>query len=190
MAQEILDGLGTGRTARVTERNQLDTFAVCQNRVADISEYNGNAFIIASDFISLTTTASFSGVLYFKNTSTTSQLFIKTIRVCADGAMGDMQVKIIKNASTGTLISDENPAYVNSANLIKNTVFQGVAYKGADAKTMTDGTFFTQFTNHTPGHSIQDYEGLIVMGTGTSLGIEVKPSNAMNLCIEVQCWYE
>lgn len=190
MAQEILDGLGSEKTARVTSRNQLDTFAVCQNRIADISEYNGNAFVIASDFISLTTTASFSGVLYFKNTSTTNQLFIKTIRVCSDGAMGDMQVKLIKNPTTGTLISDETPAYVTSTNLIKNTVFQGLAYKGADAKTIINGDHFTQFTNHTPGHSIQDYEGMIVMGTGTSLGIEVKPSVTTNVCIEIQCWYE
>lgn len=190
MAQEILDGLGSEKTARVTDRNQLDTFAVCQTRVADISNYNGNAFIIASDFISLTNTASFNGILHFKNTSTTAKLFIKVIRVCADGSMGDMQIKLIKNATTGTLISDAVPAYVNSANLRKNTVFQGVAYKGGDNKTITNGSYFSQFTNHTPGHSIQDYDGLIVMDTSTSLSMEVKPSVAMNVCIEVQCWYE
>jgi hypothetical protein len=190
MGQQIEDGTGTGARVQVTKDNQLLTFAVSENRVADVSKRSGDAFLIASDFISLTTTGSFNGLLYIKNNNAKS-LFIQTIRTCSDAASASMQLRMIKNPTTGTLISDANAADATSSNLGSSNTFDGDAYTASgDGKTVTDGDNLTQFINRSPGHSIQDYEGAIVIPKGQSLAITCKPSAATDICIEVQCWYE
>jgi hypothetical protein len=60
----------------------------------------------------------------------------------------------------------------------------------ADGKTVTDGDQFSQFTIHLPGHTIQEYEGSLIVPGGSSMAISVKPSAATEACIEVQCWIE
>jgi len=188
---ELIDGTGTGKRAKVDSNNRLETFAVSESRMADISVRDGKSFILTSDFINLTTTGSFSGVFYLKNTDATKVIYVDKIRICGTGtSMGYVQCKLIKNPTTGTLISDQTDAIVVPANLGANTDFVGTVYKGADAKTVTDGTQFSQFTVHLPGHTIQEYDGALILTGGTSFAIEVKPSYATELCIEVQCWIE
>ena len=38
-----------------------------------------------------------------------------------------------------------------------------------DGKTVTDGNFMTQFINKAPGHSIQDYQGAMILYNGDSI---------------------
>lgn len=188
---EIIDGTGSGKRAKVDINNRLETFAVSESRMADISVREGQSFILTSDFISLTTTASFSGVFYLKDADATKVIYIDKIRICGTGtSMGYVQCKLIKNPTTGTLISDQTAAIAVPANLGASTDFAGTVYKGADSKTVTDGTQFSQFTVHLPGHTTQEYDGALVLTGGTSFAIEVKPSYATELCIEVQCWIE
>jgi hypothetical protein len=189
MAVEIVDGSGTGNRAKVNDSNQLETLSVVTNRVADVSLNTEKAHLIASDFISLTTTASFSGLLYIKNTGS-KNLYIQTIRTCSD-ATGSIQLRIISNPTTGTLISDANNADSLSSNLASSINFDGDAYSASgDGKTVTNGANFTQFINKSPGHSIQDYQGAIVIPKGKSMAITCKPSVATTICVEVQCWFE
>jgi hypothetical protein len=192
MAVQIEDGTTGGKRAKVTDRNRLATFSITESRMADISFDSGEAFIITSDFVSLTTTASFSGLLYIKNTDTSKNLFIDKVRVCGTGtSMNAMQCKFFKNPTTGTLISDENDGIVVPSNLGSNVTFTGDVYAAsADGKTVTDGTQFSQFTIHLPGHTIQEYDGSLIIPGGSSLAIAVQPSAATTACIEVQCWYE
>ena len=188
---EIIDGTGSGKRAKVDSNNRLETFSVSESRMADVSVRDGQSFILTSDFISLTTTASFNGVFYLKNTDATKIIYIDKIRICGTGtSMGYVQCKLIKNPTTGTLISDETSAIAIPANLGASTDFIGTVYKGADAKTVTDGTQFSQFTVHLPGHTTQEYDGALVLTGGTSFSIEVKPSYATELCVEIQCWIE
>jgi hypothetical protein len=186
---EILDGTGKGYSAKVTNDNRLETFSITEQRVADISLNTGKGFLIASDFVSLTTTASFNGILYIKNTSDLN-LFIDKIRTCS-AATGSVQCRLIKNPTTGTLISDANAADKLSSNLGSSEIFGGDAFAASgDAKTVTDGDNLTQFINRSPGHSIQDYAGSVILQKGNSLAITCKPSASTDLCIEVQCWFE
>ncbi len=192
MGQQIEDGAGTGKRVRVTNTNRLETFSITESRLADISLRDGESYIITSDFVSLTTTASFSGMLYVKNTDTSKNLFIDKVRVCGTGtSMNAMQCKFFKNPTTGTLISDANDGIVLPANLGSNVTFTGDVYAAsADGKTVTDGTQFSQFTIHLPGHTIQEYDGALILPGGSSLAIVVQPSAATTACIEIQCWFE
>lgn len=192
MGDYIIDGTGTGKRAKVNSNNRIETFSITESRIADVSNRNGRSFILASDFVSLTTTASFNGILYVKNTSTERDLFIDRIRVCGTGtSMNSMQCILTKNPTTGTLISDQNDGTSIPSNLGSNEEFTGTNYAAsADGKTVTDGTQFSQFTIHLPGHTIQEYNGSIILPGGASMAISLKPGAATTACVEVQCWFE
>ena len=193
MEIEIKDGSGTGKRAAVTKDGRLETFSITEDRLADISLREGKSFIITSDFVSLTTTASFSGIMYIKNTDSKVNLFIDKIRICGTGAAmgGYAQTKFYKNPTTGTLISDANAGIVVPANLGSNEVLSATVYSASgDAKTVTDGTQFSQFTVHLPGHTVQDDKGAIILPGGSALAIVCKPSYATEVCVEIQCWVE
>jgi len=190
---EIIDGKGGGKRASVDNNNRLETFAITESRMADVSYRDGRSFLLTSDFIPLTTTASFSGVFYLKNTDPDTVIFIDKIRICgtaAVGVMGNLQTKFIKNPTTGTLITNATDAIVVPANLSSNNVLDADCYKGADSNTITDGTQFSQFVVHLAGHTIQEYDGALILEGGNSMSIEVKPNIATDVCIEIQCWTE
>ena len=192
MATEIRDGAGGEKRARVDNNNRLETFSITESRMADISLRDGTSYIITSDFVSLTTTGSFTGMLYIKNTDSSKNLFIDKVRICGTGtSMNSLQTKFYKNPTTGTLISDANNGIVVPSNLGSNETFPGLVYAAsADGKTVTDGTQFSQFTIHLPGHSIQEYDGALIVPGGSSIAIAVQPGVATTACIEVQCWME
>lgn len=188
---KITDGTGSGNGAGVNSENRLEVQAVTQTRVADVSERDGEGFIIASDFISLTTTGSFNGVLYLKNTNT-KDVLIQRIRVCSD-ASGSAQVRLIRNPTAGTLISDANLADQLSSNAGSNKTFAdfGLAYSASgDGKTVTDGSNWSNFINRSPGHSVQNYDGALILPRGSSMAVTVKPSASTTLCVEVQLWMD
>ena len=188
----IEDGTGSGSKAKVNNQNRVETFSVIESRISDISNREGKSFILTSDFVALTTTGSFNGMLYIKNTDTSQDLYIDRVRICGTGtSMNAMQCRFVKNPTTGTLISDANAGISVAANLGSNEEFAGTNYAASgDGKTVTDGTQFSQFTIHLPGHTIQEYNGAIIIPGGSSMAIEVKPGAATTACIEVQCWFE
>lgn len=190
MSTQILDGSGSGYAAKVNSLNRLETFSIIENRVADVSKRTGLSFVLASDFISLTTTGSFNGIMYVKNESDKYDLYIDKVRTCSD-IMGNVQIRILRNPTAGTLVSDANLADQLSANVGKEEPFDGLAYSASgDGKTVTDGENFSQFINHSPGHSIQEYDGAVIIPRGKSIAMVAKPSVAMTLCAEIQCWFE
>lgn len=189
MSEMILDGTGKGYKAKVNSNSRLETFSISEERIADVSK-TGYSFLVATDFIDLTTTGSFNGLLYIKNNSSTKDIFIKTMRICADGS-GTAQCRLIRNPTAGTLISEATPADNLSSNAGSNVNFDGLAYTASgDGKTVTDGSNWTQFINRMPGHSVQHYDGAIVIPNGQSMALTVKPSAATTICIEVQAWFE
>ena len=190
MITQILDGTGFSNRARVNKDNRLETQSTIESKISSISRDKGESYIISSDFITLTTTASFNGLLYVKNTNTEKDLFVDKVRVCGTGSsMNSLQCVFYKNATTGTLISDANDGIVVPANLGSNVTFDGDVYAASgDGKTVTNGTQFSQFTIHLPGHTIQEYDGSLIIPTGSSLSIAVKPGVTTIACIEIQCW--
>lgn len=188
MSFKIQDGKGSGREAGVTDEGQLEVEAITIPEIAHVSAEHERAWIIATGFVALTTTGSFNGLIYVKNTST-RPLHIESIRTCSTGS-GYTQVKVIKNPTTGTLISEANAAIVTNANLSSTADFGGLGYTAAgDAKTVTDGSDTTQFTNMSPGHSVQHYQGAVVLGQGDSCALVAKPSAAGDVCSEIVCYF-
>lgn len=190
----LKDGSGNGFSAKVTEDYKLETQSVTSSLASYESERHGDAFILSTNFISLTTTASFNGILYVKNTeSSNKSLYIEQIRVCGGLCAGasTMQVRILKNPTAGTLISDQNAGFAENANTLSGKLFSGDFYvASADGKTITDGAHWSNFQGHAPGHSLQEYDGTIIIGRNDSLAIELKPSVSMSVCMEIICYYK
>jgi hypothetical protein len=191
----LQDGTGKGYQLQITELNRAETDATIKTRIADISLREGQAYTIASGFISLTTTASYSGVLWIKNTDTEGRdMFIEHIRVCGTGAgtmsMEALQCIVYRNPTTGTLISGASAAYKANNNFGSANEFNGLAYKGADGNTITNGDWFTQFTTHIPGHSVIDFNDSIILPKNSSIGFALKPTDTCEICMEVNCHFE
>lgn len=190
----INGGTGNGYAMQVNEKFQAETFSTIRTEIAEVSLDDEQAYVVSSDFIALTTTASFSGILYIKNTDSQGRdMFIEHIRVCATEGVADpchIQCKVLRNPTTGTLISNASAANTANSNFGSANAFNGIAYKGADANTVTNGDWFTQFISHAPGHSILDYNDSVVIPKNSSIAIMVKPCDALTVCCEVNVHFK
>lgn len=188
----LTDGTGSGSQLKINELNRIVGDCTSQTRIADISLRTGQAYTIATGFISLTTTASFSGILWIKNTDSEGRnMLIEHIRVCGESAaMEAVQCVVYRNPTTGTLISNASAAYASNNNFGSANAFNGLAYKGADANTITNGDWFTNFTTHVSGHSIIDFNDSLIIPKNSSIGFALKPSNTMEICMEVNVHFE
>jgi len=162
--------------------------AVSRETKLDAAE-KGDGYWIHSHYVALTTTASFSGILYLKNTHSTDEVHIGNLRTCGTGT-GYLQWQIYKNPTTGTLISAGTAITPVNASFSSSNDMQADAIKGADALTITDGTLMGTWTDGTPGHSTTDLGGTIILGPGDSVAIDVKPSVAQEVCTTWQVWTE
>lgn len=192
MNVEIVNGVGDQNRAEVNSENRLLVEAVTLPHIAHEAIDDEAAYILASDFISLTTTGSFNGLMYLKGLDSDYHFHIQRIRICSN-ASGSLQVKMLHTCSTGTLISDANAGNISntvigSANTLTNllTVYSA----SADGKTVTDGTLFTQYQQNLLGHSNQEYDGSILIKKDQTLAIVAKPSASCDICIEVLGYVE
>jgi len=189
---EIEDGTGTNNRAKVTSEFRLAVDSISTAHISHESIENGEAYVIASDFISLTTTGSYNSLLHLKCDITEKHFHIERIRVCST-ASNYAQLKVIANATGGTIISDANKAHTNNLNMSSGNVTDGrlIAYAASgDGKTNTGGEHFTQFTNKAPGHSDVFYYGALMIYKGNSITIECKPNTAGDFCIEVIGYFD
>lgn len=183
---EITDGYGSGKTARVSEDNRLHTFALIEYPSESFA-HSGDSFSLASDFIALTTTASFSGIWYLKNTSTTHNIHIEAVR-CSSTVTS--QWRFIKNPTTGTLVSAGTDYSPVNTNFSSGRPLTGVIKKGVDAQTITDGTLLGQWMTGVYGVFERRHEGAIIIGPNSSIGLECKPSGAGSIASTLSVWVE
>lgn len=191
MGDSIVSGAGIEYAAEVDKNLMLRVASVNSERTAYVSIKTEESFLLASGFIILTSTGSFNGLSYVKNTSS-KNFFVQRIRVCSTD-MGHVQCILTANPAGGTLITDENTSFERSANMGSNETFAnfGLSYcASGDGKTVIGGDQFSNFINHSPGHSIQDYEGALLLPKGASFALSAKPSVAMTICTEIQGWFE
>lgn len=187
---EIIDGEGSSKRVGVTKYNRLKTESVTKEAIEESASIEEETYILSSGFITITTTASFSGIFYIKGLDSDSRFKIKRIRVSTSTDTPDchVQVKLTANATTGTLISDANVAYSHNTVLSSSNSLSGLytLYSASgDGKTITNGNWFTQFQQHSPGHSEKEYSGAVIIDKNTSLAISVKPCAETEVCVEV-----
>jgi len=143
MAEQIMDGTGSGQKSRVDRNNQLHVFAVTESEQKQAS-LKGNEYNINTGEIALTGTNE-SAVAYFKNDEESDYVitgFAVGIGTRSASITDLAAVRIYKNPTGGDIISDATPVDMKSNTNFgsnKNLKSTTLAYKGKDGGTTTGG---------------------------------------------------
>lgn len=183
----IQDGAGSGNWAKVTSRNKLATLSTIQWEEHVNSVTDEQAFMFSTTgFIALTTTGTEMGMFYLKNTSTSKNLIISSVRTC-----GNVVQKVIfyKNPTGGTLISGASAGSATNLNFSSANAADATVYKGADGNTLTGGTHLGNHINHV-GHSTVDAKDAIILGQNDSFGVTFEVASAGDVCVAVVGYFE
>lgn len=191
----IEDGSGIGYHAQVDSSNRLHTFSTMETELLHACR-DGDAYNINTGIVTLTS-ANESGVLYVKNTSTTHRLIITGI-VCilspsTGGSSSDSTlVRMYKNPSTGTLISGATAVDINSnRNFSSAKSLTGLAYKGSEGSTITNGTQHIQSLVSAGSRTFFAIEE--VLGQNNSIAVSYEPNDgntSMKTMTAIICHYE
>jgi len=185
---QIIDGTGSKKSVKVTDKFKLTTEATSITNIEAIAREDEESYVLSSGFVSLTTTGSFNGIMFIKGLDANTRFHIDRIRICGNGANGNLQVKVIANATAGTLISDANAGYSHNTVLGSSNELTGlysIFAASGDGKTVTDGAWFAQYQQPSLGHSNQDYNGSIIIDKNTSFAVVAKPSVSCDICVEI-----
>lgn len=186
---QIDDSTGTGYSAKVNKNNRLATFAVTETE-AIAALAIGNGYNINTGDITVSGNQN-NAVLYMKNNED-EPFFVEAIAVgigsgtVGTGTAGMCEVKIVRNPTAGTIVSDASPVADNAnRNFGASKTFQGLAYKAvAPGETFTDGTDIAQFYQ---GHSGRLYATVnFELQKGDSIGITLNTYGATG--VPVTCY--
>lgn len=181
---KVEDGTGKGYLVRVDKNNRAHTQSLTQTAASNAAAENNDAYKFSSGIVNITTTGSFSGLLYIKNTDT-RRFVISAIRVSCDDKS---QWRLVKNPTGGTLITNAVAANENNTTFNGTKVFSGDSYKGVNGDTITGGLNFDQVVGISgPYHDWS--EGSIVLGKDNTIAIEVKPSVAADCTAMISGYY-
>lgn len=193
----IENGVGTRRPARVDEEFRLHvnslSFDLIQARAESGDSYIASTYNVANSpdgVVALTAAAGYQGVLYIQNNHADKEFHVSKLSISGDTA-GHIDIKFIKNPTTGTLISDANTGAMENTNFESPSTFTGNIYvASAAAKTVTDGSHYMQFTSPAPGTLPLDMESGTILNTTRSIAVMVKVSVDMNVGLSVIGFYE
>ena len=170
----IDDGTGSGNQAKVDVNKRLHTQSVTE-REAEHSAEAGDAYNINTGDVALSAP---TALIYFKNNEN-QDIVVEAIAVGIRGggthnASNSATVTVVKNATTGTLISGATDVPMNeNRNFGSSKVLTGLAYVGASGETQTNGADVAQFYM-SPGSRLFASVGFIIP-KGASIVVEVDP---------------
>lgn len=182
----IQNGVGDGHTAKVDPSNRLHTRAIVNTEEKHATEH-GDSYNINSGVVSLTS-AGESGILYFKNNEVRDfhiTSIVASFGPSANGVVTDTTlVRVYKNPSAGTLISDATAADINSnRNFSSNQTLTSNTYKGAEAKTITDGSQHSQELVSPGLRAPFPIDELLSNGDSIAISYEPPDSNTAMKCM-------
>ena len=186
MGRPIGDGTGTGFEAKVDKNHRLHAMSLIEEPLENLG-HQGRAFWVTTDFINITTTASYSGVLYLKNTNTDKRIHLSILR---NASTVNALWRMLKNPTTGTLITGGTAVIPENAYFTSTSSANAVAIKGANALTLTDGSLILQAPTAAYIPFISDVKGGIILGPGNSVALEVKPTATADIGVGWAFWEE
>lgn len=187
MAEQIIDGSGSGYRAKVDKHKRLHVDAITFGRSEQEVEL-GNGYSVNTGTFSLTS-ANKSACLYMKNDEDFDMVLTIMVYIFGNSnANGDCLVDVLKNPTTGTIISGAVDAEMAGVNRNFGSSFSlnatTLIYKGAEGNTFTDGTKVISSIVQTPSRT-PIIIGDIVLPKGSSIGFDVTPPTG-NTAMDVQ----
>ncbi len=165
----IDDGKGKGVSAGVNDENRLLAQALTESQVTHHA-HEGNVFSFPTGLIDITTTGSYTGLFYIKNTSADKNLYIDTIRVTASVPC---RFRVRKQPSTGTLITAGADGISVVSRFDSGNSFQGDFFVGVDGQTITNGDIFADIYGQA---ALNETHGIIILTPNTTFSMEVQPT--------------
>jgi hypothetical protein len=137
--------------------------------------------------VSLTTTGSYSGILYFKNDSDV-HFHLEVLK--AGTTTGTVKFKVIRNPTTGTLISGGTTGAAQSTKFTSAESIDGTIKIGANGSTVTDGTTLDHFLVTNTQYFNFGYNGSIILLPGNSIAIMANPSVSCEVQVSILGYHE
>jgi hypothetical protein len=195
MSESICDGTGDGFKAKVDKLHRLHVDSVTFGR-SELEVELGNGFNTNTGILNLTT-ANKSGVLYFKNLED-SPVVITTMFYLfgeSNASGGEVLVDVLRNPTTGTIISDAVDAEMAGVNrnFGSSKLLEADIYKGGEGKTFTNGEKLIEslFSNSPNRHTLR--VGDLVLPKGSSIGFNITPpagNTDMNVEFAFSCFVD
>lgn len=178
MAEQILDGKGNGFRAQVDSDNRLHVNSVSRSQVEQ-AVLLSEGYNVSTGGMTLTS-ANESAVGYFKYNGD-DPIVIKEILVilgASTGGSGSGVIKILKNPTDGTIITEEKPvSTASNRDFGSSKVLDADAYKGEEADTFTDGSIFAITSRDANFAGVVSFDAApIVLRKGNSIGITFTPA--------------
>ena len=181
MATTIQDGTGSNLRAKVNSSHELltkaETLTEYEQGIAD-----GRAFNIVDTEKALTAITGEQAILYVKNNNVVDlnlkNFFLGLWDIVA-GSSDTHLIRIVKNPTGGTLITDASEVTVTNRNFGSNQDFSEELVYGATAggKTLTgQDTTPTAFIMHTTGRLFLGID--LVLPAGQAMGVTVETNGA------------
>ena len=180
MGFEITDGGGKGYSAEVDSENRLRVFSISEQEVDNASSL-GNSYNFNTGVINLIS-ASKSAVLYIKNNGDPDLVLTQLSYSMGNstGGTGDVLVTVLRNPTTGTIISNAVDMEVGGVNrnFGSSKSLTTDSYKGAEASTFTNGVKITDtIINQAPIRVAIELNGISIP-KGSSIGIDITPATS------------
>jgi hypothetical protein len=177
MAEEIKDGTGSGKVAKVDNNNQLHTFSVTETENQQSTRL-GNSYNLNTGTIGLTSSTA-SGVMYFKNDEAPvngeSSFIIDAIAVGIDNQgtqAGACNITLVRNPTGGTLISNAVAVDMNqNRNFGSSKELDSLVYKGVEGDTLTGGNDIALFYQNVGTRAYYSID--MEVPKGSSIGIKI-----------------
>lgn len=175
MAEQILDGSGSGSRARVGSDRRLQVRAISEDEAVHNAEL-GNSYNFNTGLISITADAT---LMYIKNNA--SQNFImKTIVVAGYDGLTHTDfptVTLVRNPTGGDLITDATAVSMNqNRNFGSSLVADMDIYKGKVGGTLTGGDDIAILQASKTGRSFYPIDFLLTKGSSVGLKLDITVS--------------
>jgi hypothetical protein len=179
MAEQIIDGTGSGNRTAVNGNNQLKTFTISETENQQATR-KGNSYNINTGTIGLTSSTA-SGVFYFKNDEAPvngeSSFIIDAFAIGIDNQgtqAGACIVTVVRNPTSVSFSTDvdmtENRNFGSSNTLSSTTL----AYKGAEGATITGGNDIAIFYQNAGTRAYYSIDMEIPKGSSVAIKIDTQ----------------
>jgi hypothetical protein len=175
MAEQIIDGTGTGQRVKIDNNNQLHTFSITETEQQQATD-KGNSYNLNTGWVTISAD---SAVMYFKNDEDLPFVIDAVAVGFKTGTQADIgTITLVRNPTAGTLIDAATNVDMNqnrnfgSSKTLKST---SLAYKAtASGQTFTDGDDIAIFAQSDTGRLFAtiDFE----LPKGSSVGVQVDPN--------------
>lgn len=193
MSEIIMDGTGTKFKAKVDNSFRLLVDSVSRTQ-AERAILKGDGYNLNTGLISLTNDSE-SGVFHIEYTGQNRLVIEEVLVILGDSTSGSGvgTIKIIKNASTGTLISNGLTATQTNRNFSSSKTLTSNIYKGAEGYTVTNGDTFARTTRSDFSSPVSFSAEIIVIGRSNSLSVTYTPpsgNTSQNVIVACTCFEE